>query len=107
MPKIEVNEKLFFDMLGKRYEAEELEEVLTQAKAELDGWEKGACPEESTIKIELNDTNRPDLWSTAGLARQLKTMRGEPIPLYPFFSTRDSAKDAKGLKVVVDPSVKG
>jgi len=86
MPKIEVNEKLFFDLLGERYSAEQLEEIFPTAKAELDGWDTdGVSAEDRTIKIELNDTNRPDLWSTAGLARQLKTHRLGKIAEYPFF----------------------
>lgn len=86
MPKIEVNEKLFFDLLGERYSAEQLEEIFPAAKAELDGWDVDGIPAENrTIKIELNDTNRPDLWSTAGLARQLKTHRLGEISNYPFF----------------------
>ena len=63
MPKIDVNEELFFTTLGRRYEAAELVALLTTAKAELDDWPKG----EGVLRIELNDTNRPDLWSTLGL----------------------------------------
>lgn len=86
MPKIEVNEKLFFTLLGASPDAHELEAILPTAKAELDGWDKDApSPEDRTIKIELNDTNRPDLWTTAGLARQLKTHRTKKIAQYPFF----------------------
>ena len=77
MPKIEVNESLFFKMLGKRYDYDTLEEVLTSAKAELDEKPDSKAPEtERIIKIELNDTNRPDLWSTAGLTRLLKIYAG-------------------------------
>ena len=36
MPKIEVNEKLFFNLLGKKYDYDTLEERLTCGKAELD-----------------------------------------------------------------------
>ena len=36
MPKIDVNEELFFKALGRRYEAAELTALLTAAKAELD-----------------------------------------------------------------------
>ena len=39
MPKIEVNENLFFSLLGRRCDAAELEEMLTGAKAELDEWD--------------------------------------------------------------------
>ena len=36
MPKIEVNEKLFFNAIGKKYTYAELEDVFPCAKAELD-----------------------------------------------------------------------
>ena len=36
MPKIEVNEKLFFKMVGKTYDYDTLEKKMTSAKAELD-----------------------------------------------------------------------
>lgn len=86
MPKIEVNEQLFFSLLGARPDATELEDILPTAKAELDGWDQeSGKAEERTIKIELNDTNRPDLWSTAGLARQLRTHRTKSVPEYKFF----------------------
>ncbi len=99
MPKIDVNETLFFSLLGERLDAEGLETVLPTAKAELDGWEA------DTIKIELNDTNRPDLWSTAGLARQLRTHRTGKIPAYSFFVPAGQSKPTV-YTVVVDESVK-
>ena len=107
MPKIEVNEKLFFELVGRRMEAPELEEALTAAKAELDGYgQDGEGPgAERTIKIELNDTNRPDLWSTAGVARQLRVYAGGPIPEYPFFSSEGDAKPSR-YRIAVDASVK-
>lgn len=108
MPKIEVNESLFFSLLGRRYEAAELEEILPGAKAELDEWEgagQPGDPESRVIKIELNDTNRPDLWSTAGLARALRIRETGVRPDYPFFSREGRAVPAK-RKVVVEPSVK-
>ena len=36
MPKIEVNEKLFFNLLGTKYDWDTFEKKLTFAKAELD-----------------------------------------------------------------------
>jgi phenylalanyl-tRNA synthetase beta chain len=105
MPKIEVNESLFFSLLGRRCDASELEEMLPAAKAELDEW--GADPdlEQRTIKIELNDTNRPDLWSTAGLARALRIRETGERPVYPFFSREGAARPA-ARKVSVEASVK-
>lgn len=73
MPKIEVNEKLFFSLLGETWDYATLEDRLTCGKAELDEKpDASLAPDARTIKIELNDTNRPDLWSTAGIARQLR-----------------------------------
>jgi phenylalanyl-tRNA synthetase beta chain len=105
MPKIDVNEKLFFSLMGDSPDAARLEAVLPTAKAELDGWDKeAALPEDRTIKIELNDTNRPDLWTTAGLARQLKTHRTKKTPDYPFFVPLGESRGAK-YAVEVDESV--
>jgi phenylalanyl-tRNA synthetase beta chain len=108
MPKIEVNESLFFSLLGRRHDAASLEAVLPGAKAELDEWsaEQGCPADERTIKIELNDTNRPDLWSTAGLARALRVRESGKIPEYPFFSSEGEARPAK-RRVIVEESVKG
>jgi phenylalanyl-tRNA synthetase beta chain len=107
MPKIEVNEKLFFSLLGRRFDATELEGRLEGAKAELDEWdERQPGPaDERVIKIELNDTNRPDLWSTAGLARALRVRETGIRPEYPFFSREGKHVPTK-RRVVVEASVK-
>ena len=57
MPKIDAQEKLFFSLLGKEMTEEELIDIFPVAKAELDGHDV----ENKVLKIELNDTNRPDL----------------------------------------------
>lgn len=108
MPKIEVNEKLFFTLLEEKYDYETLEKKLTYAKAELDEKPDTTQPEnERVIKIELNDTNRPDLWSTNGVARQLRLHRGVKGTDYSaFLSTKESVKDTKGRYVTVDPELK-
>ncbi|MCE5256368.1 MAG: phenylalanine--tRNA ligase subunit beta [Spirochaetaceae bacterium] len=101
MPKIEVNEKLFFSLLGEKCTAERLEEIFPTAKAELDEWDTSSGdPETRSIKVELNDTNRPDLWSTAGLARQLRIHRTGIIPEYDFLvPIGQSPKTAYSVKV--------
>ncbi len=108
MPKIDVNESLFFKLLGKRYGRDELEALLPVAKAELDEWdESSTLPEaEKVLKIELNDTNRPDLWSATGLARQLRCYLTGSVPSYPFFSREEDVKAAGDYAVSVDASVK-
>ena len=108
MPKIEINEKLFFSLLGKRMDYAELESILPCAKAELDEKPDASLPEdERVIKIELNDTNRPDLWSTAGIARQLRSHEGGKSPDYlPLMSTAEKALDCGERVVQVDPALK-
>lgn len=105
MPKIDVQEQLFFELLGKSMSLEELEALLPVAKAELDEKPDMSIPaQERTLKIELNDTNRPDLWSTAGLARQLRTYLSGTTHMYPFFSAEGNLQKAK-YTINVDASV--
>ncbi|GAB1482520.1 hypothetical protein MASR2M78_13360 [Treponema sp.] len=121
MPKIEVNEHLFYSLVGRRWETRDaFEEALTCAKAELDEDSDSSLPEaERSLKIELNDTNRPDLWSTAGCARQLRIHSGAKRPDYAFFTLMDAQgagtqegagqnpKSPEGeYRVVVDPALK-
>lgn len=108
MPKIEVNENLFFNLLGKKYDFDTLEKKLTFAKAELDEKPDMSQPEnERVIKIELNDTNRPDLWSTGGVTRQLRIHEGAKRSNYSsFLSKKDSVKDCADRVITVDPEMK-
>lgn len=67
MPKIEVNALELSRLAGlPDLSPSELERRLAVMKGELDGWE------DDTAKIELNDTNRPDLWCVEGVARALR-----------------------------------
>ncbi|MGP1593790.1 MAG: phenylalanine--tRNA ligase subunit beta [Treponema sp.] len=110
MPKIDVNESLFFHLLGKKYDyTADFERILSTAKAELDE----APPESSEnaeriIKIELNDTNRPDLWSTAGLARLLRIHGGgksNKEHYASFLSSAAGQKDFANRRITVDPAL--
>ena len=111
MPKIEVNEKRFFNLLGTTYDYGELEKKLTFAKAELDEKpDESQGENERVIKIELNDTNRPDLWSLGGLARCLR-LRGriggaKKGDYSSFLSRAGAVKDAGGRVITVDPALK-
>src|SRR6056297_1099737 len=101
MPKIEIAAENFYQLAGKRYSDSELENMLPAAKAELDGWDEEA----GTLKIELNDTNRPDLWSAAGLARQLRSYASGEQRMYDFFSTDEESFDCENRVVKVDPKL--
>ncbi|HDQ15369.1 MAG TPA: phenylalanine--tRNA ligase subunit beta [Sediminispirochaeta sp.] len=102
MPKIEVFQDALYKYAGKKYGDHELEEMLTVAKGELDDKDESS----SELKIELNDTNRPDLWSTAGVGRQLRVYKTGEVPQYDFFSTADKEQDYGDRVVKIDPSVK-
>lgn len=108
MPKIEVNEKLFFNLLGKKYDWDTFEKKLTFAKAELDEKPNENEPEdERTIKIELNDTNRPDLWAAGGLARCLREHEGAKHSDYSkFLSSKGNLKDTGNRLAIVDAGLK-
>ena len=103
MPKIEVPENIFYELLGKRMSDDELVDIFPVAKAELDGHDNA----NHVIKIELNDTNRPDLWSAAGVARALRCCETGKIPAYDFFSTADDEKPSDGRMVIDDESAIG
>lgn len=102
MPKIELSQEALFSYLQTRMDDAQLEKLLTVAKAELDE----PVNEEGIVKIELNDTNRPDLWSTAGLARQLRLHRGGAAPDYRFFSRPGETPDTQARRVVVDAGLR-
>ncbi len=102
MPKFETKEKLLFDLLGRKYTDDELEQVFPRAKAELDEHDT----ENGVFKIELNDTNRPDLWSAMGLARLLKNYENPEIKEYDFFSSKCYTADNKGRELHVGPRAK-
>ncbi len=103
MPKIDAPENIFYSLLGKKMSDDELVSIFPVAKAELDGHDR----EHHVIKIELNDTNRPDLWSPAGVARALRCYETGAIPQYDFLSSKDDEKDSEGRMVIDDESVIG
>lgn len=80
MPTIEVKRADLESLLGERLNEQHLLALLPLVKGEIKEWT------EDILKIELNDSNRPDLWSSEGIARQCRIhAAGEASP-YPFFS---------------------
>ncbi len=96
MPKIDVIKKDIESLLAKKITKDEFETLLSSAKAELGELEDGV------YRIELNDTNRPDLWTTAGLARQINQYLKLKKYNYPFF---DNKKECN-LEIIVDKQLK-
>jgi phenylalanyl-tRNA synthetase beta chain len=68
MPTISVEKHDLLQLLGKKYTVEELESLVDLVKGEL----KEYNPDTDEVKIELKDTNRPDLWCPEGIARQIR-----------------------------------
>src|SRR5574344_2676806 len=108
MPKMEVNEILYFTLLGTKYDYDTLEKKLTCGKAELDEKpDMTQSADQRVIKIELNDTNRPDLWATGGIARCLREYNtGKHSDYSRFLSTKDHRMDTADRVVTVDAGLK-
>jgi phenylalanyl-tRNA synthetase beta chain len=80
--------------------SEQLEEWLFLVKGEL----KGQSPETGELRIELQDSNRPDLWCCEGIARQIRTKQQGKLRPYPFLKSRARSRKqltvARGLESV-------
>ncbi|UER67680.1 phenylalanine--tRNA ligase subunit beta [Borrelia sp. BU AG58] len=100
MPKVEVYKSILLEKIGKHLADNELETMLEIAKAEIDEFDT----ENDKMKIEFNDTNRPDLWSAVGLARQIKTYLFGSLPSFKFFSKPDDLKKSYG-EIEVSPEM--
>src|SRR3569832_2480022 len=90
MPTIEIKISDFESLLGKKISEAALEALLERVKGEV----KDFLPKEDTAKIELNDSNRPDLWSPEGIARQIQHKKSNGKD-YPFFSPQKGTADRK------------
>ncbi|MDD2531279.1 MAG: phenylalanine--tRNA ligase subunit beta [Candidatus ainarchaeum sp.] len=71
MPNLEVSKKDLEKLMGCSYSREKLEEDLEYIKGEIDSLEN------DSIKIDCKETNRPDLWSVEGIAREFKARKGD------------------------------
>jgi len=103
MPTISIFKKDFEALLaeqkrpGRSVSIEQLEEWLMLVKGEL----KGHNPETGELRIELQDSNRPDLWCCEGIARQIRIkQRGKPTP-YTFLKRKPKSKQ----QVIVVPGM--
>ncbi len=67
MPTITVHRADLERLLDEPFEADRFEAQLALVKGELDDVD----PETGEMRVELNDTNRPDLWCVEGITRQI------------------------------------
>ena len=92
MPTLEISYRDLCDLIGKNIEMDKLkEEDILLAKCEIDEVVG------DTLKVDAKDTNRPDLWSTEGIAREIRYRYKGGFPVY---KTRKSR-----VIVYVDKSV--
>ncbi len=66
MPTVEISKSELERLIGRKMSMEEIEDVLLWVKGELDDVEG------DMLKVDIKDTNRPDLWSVEGIAREIK-----------------------------------
>ena len=76
---------------------EQLEEWLMLVKGEL----KGHNPETGELRIELQDSNRPDLWCCEGIARQVRIAQRGILPAYSFLKRKPKSES----RVIVAPGM--
>ena len=76
---------------------EQVEDWLMLVKGEL----KGHNQETGELRIELQDSNRPDLWCCEGIARQIRIKQQGKLKPYPFFTK----KAKKGQSLIVGPGL--
>jgi len=84
MPTITIRRRELSRLAGRTIAAGALEKFLPLVKGELK--EVGADGDE--LKIELNDSNRPDWWCVEGIARQIRLHEGKPVRSLPHWAGR-------------------
>ena len=75
----------------------QLEEWLMLVKGEL----KGHSHETGELRIELQDSNRPDLWCCEGIARQIRIKQQGRLKPYSFFAEKPKSPH----KLIVKPGM--
>jgi len=89
MPTISANRKDLAKLLGRHLTDKELEAWLPLVKSEI----KEVDTATGEIRFELQDSNRPDLWSVEGIARQIRIkLNGRPDS-YPYLQNAKSRRD--------------
>ncbi len=96
MPTVEASARDLCNLIGKKLSIEQLKESVEYAKGEVDAVIEG------NLQIDIKDTNRPDLWSAEGIARQLKGNLGieRGLPKYEIRKSNLVVKIEKSVKRV-------
>lgn len=94
MPTVDASYEDLCRLIGKHMPLDKLrDEFILYAKGEIDEIDG------TNLKIDIKDTNRPDLWSAEGIAREIKfRLSPEPLPKYPMKKS--------GRKIIVSKEMK-
>lgn len=84
MPTISIFHNDLEQLLGREAEITQIEAWLPLVKGEL----KDQTPATGELRIELQDSNRPDLWCVEGIARQIRIALDETPAGYSFLSSK-------------------
>lgn len=88
MPTISIKKKDIEMLSGISFPLEDIEHHLQLVKGELKGYDSAT----DELKVELNDSNRPDLWCSEGIARQIKGKLTGKWNDYTFFCADEKEK---------------
>lgn len=91
-------------LVGKKLprDHEQLNEIFYSVKCELSGTSRTEpILKDSELQLENKDTNRPDIWSTEGIARALKGLQGIELGIKKYSLTRKTA-----IQIQVDKELK-
>jgi phenylalanyl-tRNA synthetase beta chain len=100
MPTISIFQKDFCRLVGRDASLSDIEQWMPYVKGEV----KDVSQDTGEVRVELQDTNRPDLWCVEGIARQIRSVLNKGMPPYSFFSEKRGAKRriqvAQGMEAV-------
>ncbi|MDT3776193.1 phenylalanine--tRNA ligase subunit beta [Nitrospira sp. MA-1] len=100
MPTISIFQKDFCRLVGRNASMSDIEQWMPYVKGEV----KDVSQDTGEVRVELQDTNRPDLWCVEGIARQIRSVLNKGMPPYSFFSDKKGAKRriqvAQGMETV-------
>jgi phenylalanyl-tRNA synthetase beta chain len=100
MPTISIFQQDFSGLVGRSVSISDIEQWMPYIKGEV----KDVSRDTGEVRVELQDTNRPDLWCVEGIARQIRSVLNKGLAPYSFFSLKGRAKRriqvAKGMEAV-------
>jgi phenylalanyl-tRNA synthetase beta chain len=84
VPTISIKKKDLEGLAGISFSLEEIERHLQLVKGEFKGYD----PATDELRVELSDSNRPDLWCAEGIARQIRWRLTNKKDTYPFLNKK-------------------